>query len=63
MVVVVMMNTGSVVVASSKVVVDALEVGVDSVDANLAASASSTSLNNQDDQKPDGVRGPGWIFF
>ena len=49
MVVVVMIDTGSVVVASSKVVVDALEVGVDSVDASLAASASSTSLKYQDD--------------
>ena len=55
MVVVVMMNTSSVVVASSKVVVDALEVGVDSVDANLAASASSTSLKYQDGQMSDGV--------
>ena len=42
-VVVVTIDTGSVVVASSKVVVDALEVEVDSVDASLAASASSTS--------------------
>ena len=48
-VMVVMIDTGSVVVASSKVVVDVFEVGVDSVDASLAASASSTSLKYQDD--------------
>ena len=48
-VVVVTIDTGSVVVASSKVVVDALEGEVDSVDASLAASASSTSLKYQDD--------------
>ena len=39
----IMIWTGSVVVASSKVVVGALLVVVDSVEANLAASASSTS--------------------
>ena len=38
-----MVETGSVVVAPSKVVVGPLKVVVDSVVANLAASASSTS--------------------
>ena len=39
----VMVETGSVVVAPSKVVVGPFKVVVDSVVANLAASASSTS--------------------
>ena len=40
-----MIQTGSVVVASSKVVVGPLLVVVGSVEANLAASASSASWN------------------
>ena len=43
----VMVETGSVVVAPSKVVVGPFKVVVDSVVANLAASASSTSWRDQ----------------